>query len=239
MINRLLKLELGNIFFKYRGQIPLLILIISYPVIMQNNICINNNLIQKIEIFSVVIALLGLMLRYCVVGETPDGTSGKNRSEQVAEKLNQKGIYSISRNPLYFANFLIWTSIAIFSLSYILIIISVALFYFFYSKIILVEEKFLEKKFGEKYINYKKQTPLMIPNFFKFSKTDSIFSFKKVLNEEYSSTTSTMISFLIIDIFKKNINTDQFIISDFQIQFFCYLILFIVIAKLNKKFSIN
>ncbi len=230
-----MSLELGNIFFKYRGQIPLFILAVSYPIIMQNNICINPNLIQKIESFSIILALVGLLLRYYVVGETPPGTSGKNRSEQVAEKLNHKGVYSISRNPLYFANFLIWTSIAMFSLSYILLVISVVLFYFFYSKIILVEEKFLEKKFGEKYINYKKNTPLIIPNLFKFSKTDSLFSYKKVLIEEYSSTTSTMISFLIIDIFKKNINTDQFIISNFQTQFFCFIIFFIIIAKLNKK----
>ena len=122
-----------------------------------------------------------------------------------------------------------------FSLSYILLVISVVLFYFFYSKIILVEEKFLEKKFGEKYLNYKKNTPLIIPNIFKFLKTDSLFSFKKILTEEYSSTTSTMISFLIIDIFKKNINTEQFIISDLQTQLFCFIIFFIIIAKLNKK----
>lgn len=236
MINKFLSLQLGNVFFKYRGQIPLLIIIISYPIIMQNNICMNTYLTQKIELFSIILALIGLIIRYYVVGETPHGTSGKNRSKQVAEKLNYKGVYSISRNPLYFANFLIWISIAMFSLSYILLIISVVLFYFFYSNIILAEEEFLEKKFGEKYIDYKKHTPKIIPNFFKFSKTDSVFSFKKILNEEYSSTTSTVISFLIIDTFKKNINTDQFIISDFQIQFFCFTIFFIVIAKLNKKF---
>ena len=203
---------------------------------MQNNICMNPNLIKKTELFSIILALLGLIIRYYVVGETPHGTSGKNRSKQVAEKLNHTGVYSMSRNPLYFANFLIWTSIAIFSLSYILLIISVVLFYFFYSKIILVEEEFLEMKFGEKYTKYKTHTPLMIPNFFKFSKTKSVFSLKKILNEEYSSTSSTMISFLIIDIFKKNINTDQFIISDIHIQFFCFTIFFIVIAKLCKKF---
>ena len=68
-------------------------------------------------ILSIIISFFGMSVRFYTVGITPAGTSGRNRSKQIADKLNTRGMYSITRNPLYFGNYLIWLGISIYSLN--------------------------------------------------------------------------------------------------------------------------
>jgi len=191
----------GNYLFKYRGQIPLILFILSIPIIWQNfdNNIYESNLKLVFHISGVFISLLGLLLRYYTVGSTPDGTSGRNRNEQIAKYLNTRGAYSIIRHPLYLGNYFIWLGISIFSLSYILIIITTLLFVIHYERIVLVEEQFLVNKFKNQYEKFCKITPLLFPNFGNFKKPKHTFSIKKILKQEYSSTFSTIISFLYLD----------------------------------------
>ena len=191
----------GNYLFKYRGQIPLILLILSIPIIWQNtdNYIYESNLKLICYISGSLLSLLGLLLRYYTIGTTPEGTSGRNRNQQVAKYLNTRGAYSIIRHPLYFANYLIWLGLAIFSLSYILIIITTLLFIIHYERIVLVEEQFLVNKFKKKYENFCKITPLLFPNFKNFKKPRNTFLIKKIIKQEYSSTFSTIISFLYLD----------------------------------------
>jgi len=191
----------GNYLFKYRGQIPLILLILSIPIIWQNtdHYIYDSNFKLICSISGSLLSLLGLLLRYYTIGSTPEGTSGRNRNQQVAKYLNTRGAYSVIRHPLYLANYFIWLGLAIFSLSYMLIIITTLLFIIHYERIVLVEEQFLVKKFKKKYEKFCEITPLLFPNFKNFKKPGNIFSIKKIIKQEYSSTFSTIISFLYID----------------------------------------
>ena len=44
----------------------------------------------------------------------PAGTSGRNTAKQVADTLNTTGLYSLTRNPLYLGNAVIYMAIACF-----------------------------------------------------------------------------------------------------------------------------
>ena len=195
-------LHVGKYLFQYRGQIPILLILIAAPVIYKSsyfaNIPIETQSILKC--IAILIALVGLMIRFVTVATTPIGTSGKNRKKQVADQLNTSGIYSIVRNPLYLANYLIWLGLSIYSLSYLLIIITSLFFFIIYEKIILVEEDFLTKKYQEKYEIYSAKTPCFFPNLNNYIKSNIDFDFKKIIREEYSPTLSTIISFIYIDI---------------------------------------
>jgi protein-S-isoprenylcysteine O-methyltransferase Ste14 len=71
-------------------------------------------------------------------------------------KLKTNGIYSLSRNPIYFGFNLITISSIIYIPNPIILalgIYSIVIYHF----IIIGEEKFLEKAFGEDYLNYKKK----------------------------------------------------------------------------------
>src|SRR5262249_60819948 len=59
------------------------------------------------------VSLLGLAGRVATVGFAPVGTSGRGRHEPRASRLNTTGMYSIVRNPLYVANFLVVIGIAL------------------------------------------------------------------------------------------------------------------------------
>ena len=100
-------IDTGETLFKYRGQMPLILLLVAIPVIFNSSYynSIGIELQSSLQWIAIFIACCGLCLRYYTVATSPDGTSGKNRKNQVANELNTTGVYSIVRNPLYLANF--------------------------------------------------------------------------------------------------------------------------------------
>ena len=74
------------------------------------------------------------------------------------DKLIQKGVYRISRNPMYLATFLILLSAGVSSASFILIILSVIIFICLYYEA-LVEERYCSKIYKDIYKEYKDRVP--------------------------------------------------------------------------------
>ena len=192
----------GSYLFKYRGQIPLILFLVSIPIIHETSYLakINQNTQLIIQYTAIFIGIFGLFLRYFTTATTPNGTSGRNRDKQIADRLNTTGIYSVVRNPLYLANYLIWLGISIYSASYILVIVSSFIFFIVYERIILTEELYLSRKYKEKYSQFLLKTPCFLPSIKKYRKSNESFSFKKILKQEYSSTLSTIIAFIYIDV---------------------------------------
>ena len=191
-------LTTGNYLFQYRGQIPIVLFLVSAPIIYQTSFynTLEPSIAYIIQYTSIFVGCLGLILRYITVGTSKKGTSGRNRNCQIAEHLNTKGIYSIVRNPLYLGNLMIWIGASMYSLSYVLLIIISFFFILKYERIILTEEAFLLEKYGKEYTAFAKKTSVFIPKFDNYIASNTKFSFKKILKQEYSSTLSTIISYL-------------------------------------------
>ena len=192
----------GEHLFRYRGQLPLIIIIIAIQIIATTSYynifpIEYQNIVQYC---SILLSICGLFLRYYITGTTPEDTSGRNRKKQIANTLNTTGAYSIVRNPLYLANYLIWIGLASYSLSYILCIIISLLFIIYYERIIIVEEKFLSEKFKVKYDIFCQKTPVFLPSFRNFQKSNYPFSIKNILRQEYSSTLSLIVTYIYIDV---------------------------------------
>jgi len=124
------------------------------------------------------------------------------------KELAKNGIYSATRNPLYFGTFLIMLGILIqlssinykFQTIFIWIITTIS-FYIIYSKTIKAEENFLFSRFGNEYKSYYENTPVLIPDLKKinelFKKENfSKESFKK--NKEYRGITGILFIEMII-----------------------------------------
>ena len=79
-----------------------------------------------------------------------------------ADKLVTKGVFSISRNPGYVGDFLVNISIGISCLSWIFLLIGVAFFLLLRYYVMVVEEPFLAKKYGNAYREYMDRTPRWI-----------------------------------------------------------------------------
>jgi len=106
----------GNFLFKYRGQFPVLLFILSVPFIYLTDYTLINYKEHNVFMFiSISISVLGFLVRFYTIGTTPKGTSGRNTKEQVADVLNSSGMYSMVRHPLYLGNYLIWLGISLAS----------------------------------------------------------------------------------------------------------------------------
>ena len=90
--------------------------------------------------------IYGLGILLCIV-------SVSNFSKPAENGINLNGIYLVSRNPMYVAYFIYFLGCVLLTQSFILLAI-LLVFQISAHWIILSEERWCVKKFGEEYINY-------------------------------------------------------------------------------------
>ena len=161
----------GLFLFRYRGQIPVFIFLLGLPFIYFSyytksyfNLAelmggSTDTLFTILTIVGIIVSVAGMWIRAYTIGTTPRGTSGRNTKEQVANELNSTGIYSTVRHPLYLGNYLMWAGLLIFIGSIPLFLVTSLLYWVYYERIMFAEECFLEKQFGQKYIDWSLTVP--------------------------------------------------------------------------------
>jgi len=86
------------------------------------------------------------------------------------------------------------------------------------------EERFLQNKFGQDYLNWSSSKSAFIPRFSSYVKSEVPFSLKSILRREYSGVLATVIGFVFVEIVRNYFIKDCFCISDI------YWITLIVVA---------
>ncbi len=191
----------GNVLFKYRGQIPVVLFLMAIPAIYFTNYewLMNNEPLRiTLLITCAVFSLVGQIVRAVAIGTSNKNTSGRNTKEQVAEALNTTGIYSTVRHPLYLGNFFMWIGIVMYTYNPWFILLVCLLFWLYYERIMFAEERFLERKFGESYVNWSLKVPAFWPSYKNKVANNIPFSMKTILRREYSGVTATIIGFLFV-----------------------------------------
>ena len=186
--------------FKYRGVLPIFILLIGFGLFLYvkffpEKFCMEETPYETPWFYiSLLVSLMGLAIRMYTVGYTPRNTSGRNTKEQVADTVNTKGIYSIVRHPLYLGNFFMWLGPALLTENLWFIVAFIFFYMLYYERIMFAEEQFLRRKFGNAYTDWAARTPAFIPSLKKFQKPQLAFSWRKVLKNE---KTGILLTFLI------------------------------------------
>jgi protein-S-isoprenylcysteine O-methyltransferase Ste14 len=80
-------------------------------------------------------------------------------------RILRDGAFSRVRHPLYLAALLFYVFLFSISLSLISLVVFIGIFVF-YNSIASYEERFLQKKFGQEYLDYKKNTAKWLPRLF-------------------------------------------------------------------------
>ena len=83
------------------------------------------------------------------------------------QKLVTQGPYSYTRNPMTLGALFLYSGIAIWMSSGVLIILSTIIFSTLLTFIYIHETRELAERFGEEYLEYRKRTPFLIPNFWQ------------------------------------------------------------------------
>ena len=108
------------------------------------------------------LCLFGQILRAWTIGQVPDGTSGQNE-KLIAVSLNTAGPYDLTRNPLYLGNLCITLGLCVVAHSWVLLVVTAALFGVQYRAIIAAEEDFLRSQFGAQFDEYCARVPRFWP----------------------------------------------------------------------------
>ena len=222
----------GNWLFKHRSYLPLIIL----PLLFYSLFTPVGTSFNLLFYIGLSVSLLGECIRIITVAFVPAGTSGRNTKQQKATSLNQTGIYSIVRHPLYLGNFLIFLGPFIFTGNIYGIIIFILSFWIYYERIMYAEETFLISKFGSEYENWSSKTPAFLPNIASYTPTKSIFSFRKVLEGEYSGIYGVFVIFTLLLVFRNyNLNITPIISNLWKGVFLGNTLIYITLRTLKKR----
>ncbi len=138
---------------------------------------------------------LGILIRILAGGGVyPHFRKNEFRDEIFLEK----NLFSITRHPLYFGNFLIITGLTIAAnwRVYILLPAIIIIFWIIYGMFIYREELLLKQHFGERYIHYKSRVPILPIFPFRLKKSKMEIRIGKEWNTIWISI--TVLSILLI-----------------------------------------
>lgn len=208
----------GNYLFRYRGMLPVFLLIAALGVHYYNmSFRIPESELTRLsyEATCLVICFIGLSIRVLTVGFTPKNTSGRNTKKQVADELNTTGAYSIVRHPLYLGNFVIWLGVALLTQSGWFILVFVLMYWLYYERIMLAEEEFLKSKFGKSYEFWVARTPAFLPGWRASRPSPRLFNWKKVLRKEKNGLLAIILVFYLFRLTSALAITQDFSLSGF------------------------
>ena len=114
----------------------------------------NTSQLNPVKCFAVILICFGLF--FTIISLINLGKSTQLGIPTESTQLKTKGLYRISRNPMYIGFNMLSLSAILFSYNFIVLILGV-FSVFVYHLIILGEEKFLESRFSEQYLDYKKR----------------------------------------------------------------------------------
>jgi protein-S-isoprenylcysteine O-methyltransferase Ste14 len=193
----------GNWLFRWRSYVllgfaPLFIVAVLQPEPIEH--AFGEAADFLFEGLCTAIAFLGLGIRIFTVGYVPRGTSGRNTKGQIASTLNTTGMYSLTRNPLYLGNAIIYMAIAMFTQS-LTVVIAMGLFLVIYlERIIATEERFLSERFGETYLGWAREVPAFFPRFTGWVAPALPFSLVSVIRREYSGLFAIIVVLSLIEL---------------------------------------
>lgn len=147
------------------------------------------------------LAAVGESIRFWGVAYA--GSLTRVTGEVGAPEVIIAGPFSRVRNPLYLGNMLTYLGIGVMANAWFpwLILLAALWFMFQYSQIILLEEEFLEKRFGETYLEFKRNVPRFFPRFSAYVnpvQSKQLPNWKEAVHSERRTFQALVLVFLIL-----------------------------------------
>ncbi|HEX8504504.1 MAG TPA: isoprenylcysteine carboxylmethyltransferase family protein [Hymenobacter sp.] len=230
----------GNWLFQKRSWLPVLLYPFAFAIIYFHPDRTHVSLTHSAwGLFCLLVSLVGLAVRALTIGYTPQGTSGRNTGQQVADTLNETGIYSVVRHPLYLGNFLMWLGLFLFIGVWWFVLICSLAYWLYYERIMYAEEEFLRRKYSARYEDWASRTPAFVPRFSCWMPSRLSFAFKNVLKREYNGLFATVLSFTLLNALSHFLVKGRFEIDTlWEISFSVGAFAFVVLRTLKKNTTV-
>lgn len=233
--------EQGDLLFRYRSYFPILMLIPLGWFYIQSmkgptDFQAYWEASRPLEWLALNVSLVGLFIRVLAVGFSADHTSGRNTSAgQIAESINQTGLYACLRHPLYLGNYFMWlgpvllTSNPWFALGF------TAIYALYYERIMYAEEAFLIGKFGEQYLNYSKKVPAVLPHWAGWVQPQNTFSWIKVIRQEKAGILNLFLVIFLLKSLAIYVYTGTWGYDLWWLVALCMALIYYLIIKIIQK----
>ena len=169
--------SVGHRLFQLRRSYPSVVTIAGLAVIWATGgaLPFSDALWNQVYLASgVLVAVSGLVVRAVAAASAARGTSGSrifasedapgSAGEQaVAAELNQTGMYSLVRNPLYVGRILSFTGVALVSGSWVFGVVVYLVSFIIYERVAVYEEEFLRTEFPESHSAWAAEVRALLP----------------------------------------------------------------------------
>lgn len=187
----------GNYLFKRRGTLPAYLLLVAL-LVHYFTAASGFTAWPWLDFVALGVCLLGVLIRALAVGSSANRTSGRNTHGQQADVVNDAGIYSLVRHPLYLGNFFMWFGPVLLMQNLWFAVAFVFIYWVYYERIMFAEEQYLRKKFGAPYTDWAARVPAFVPKLSGYVSGKGL-NLKKVFQREKNGIVAI---FLVILLFK-------------------------------------
>jgi hypothetical protein len=130
-----------------------------------------------------------------------------------------------------------WIGIVLFTFNFSFVIIVSLAFWLYYERIMFAEERFLERKFGQVYLDWSLKTPAFLPRFGNYHKNQVPFSIKSVFRREYSGMMATVSGFVFIDLLRQWFVSGTVSWQSVSVYVFAVALLITIILRSLKHYT--
>ena len=156
-------LRAGQFFFRRRNALFPCIFVLVVPFLRPSVMFGDPPLDARLAACGAAVAIAGALVRLSTIGFQYIERGGKHRQIH-ASYLAQRGMYALTRNPMYVGNGLIAIGMVMVTGAFLSYVLLLPFFLFVYWSIVRAEEAYLLGRFGQTYAQYCASVPRFMPS---------------------------------------------------------------------------
>ncbi|MFB3854649.1 MAG: isoprenylcysteine carboxylmethyltransferase family protein [Vicinamibacterales bacterium] len=228
----------GDLFFRWRSYLPLLLLPAFFLAAAAPPEDWSKTAETAWELACFGIALGGLAIRAWTVGTAPAGTSERSTREARAASLNTTGPYSVVRHPLYLGSSVVAFGLSLFPAEWYLPVIVMMAGLLYHERIAAREEAFLEERFGDEFRSWAERVPAMVPAIGRYRAPGMKFMWGNVIGREFHGLSAAGAGFFALDTVQESSRSGSFAVSRLWAMVFAVTAgLFVLMVVLKRVFG--
>jgi protein-S-isoprenylcysteine O-methyltransferase Ste14 len=226
----------GEVLFRWRGQLPLLLLPAFILAIVEARWPSEPTpWLRAWQSLAVLVALAGLGIRVLAIGTAPSGTSERSTTDPRASMLRTTGLYSIVRHPLYLGNTLTAVGLAGFTGAWYLPLMVALAALLYHERICAREEAFLEGKFGDEFRHWAARVPASVPRPSNYVPSATPFEWRRVVGREYHGLMVIASAVFVLDVVRSAVATGRLALDPLWTGFFAASAVIFLVCSVLKK----